>query len=136
MHAHHDLLKAALAARRAAYAPYSGYHVGAAIRTETGEIVSGCNVENTSYGLTVCAERNAIHAAISQGHRKFSEILIVADGVKRPTPCGACRQVLAEFGKPDMAVHLAVGETGPIETHLLGELLPHAFKLTSCQRKS
>src|SRR4051794_33319409 len=96
------LLRRALQVRERAYAPYSGYQVGAAIMSATGKIYTGCNVENASYGLTVCAERNAIFKAISEGEREFVAIAVVtANG---GSPCGACRQVIFEFMHPDAPV--------------------------------
>ncbi|MDP8211153.1 MAG: cytidine deaminase, partial [Candidatus Stygibacter australis] len=92
-----DLAEAAEKAALKAYSPYSGFKVGAAIMTESGEIFTGCNVENSSYGLTVCAERIALFNAITAGYQKFSEIVIYTDTEKAFYPCGACRQVLAEF---------------------------------------
>ena len=119
------LLDAARAARRRAYAPYSGFRVGAAVRA-IGEVHAGCNVENASYGLTVCAERNAIGAAALAGGRRV-EAIAVASGTTPPTPpCGACLQVLAEFAGPDTPVLLA-GKGRAVVRTTLGELLPHAF---------
>ena len=91
------LLAAALAARENAYAPYSKFKVGAAVETADGHIFTGCNVENASYGLTCCAERNAVFAAIGSGARSFKALCVVADTEEPVAPCGACRQVLAEF---------------------------------------
>ena len=91
------LLSSARAARDQAYAPYSRFAVGAALRAKNGRVFSGCNVENLSFGLTICAERNAIFSAISAGEREFEAIAIVADSKSPVTPCGACRQVMAEF---------------------------------------
>lgn len=88
------LIQAARRARRHSHAPYSGFRVGAALLTSTGRIVTGCNVENSSYGLTMCAERTAIFKAVSEGIHKFSAIAITADGNSPIPPCGACRQVL------------------------------------------
>ena len=123
------LLPLALDARSHAHAPYSGFHVGAALRAADGSLFSGCNVENASYGLTLCAERNAVVTAVAAGHTSFTDVVIVADGDATPYPCGACRQVLAEFGGDDMRVHVLRGDTGEIETLSLGELLPRAFRL-------
>lgn len=120
-----DLIRAARQARRRAYAPFSGFTVGAAIATVDGVIVTGCNIENASYGLTMCAERVAIFKALSEGHRRFRAIAIVTDAASPTPPCGACLQVLWEFGG-DLDVLLANlrRETG---RHRLGELLPHPF---------
>lgn len=121
------LLAAARAAQRRAYAPYSQFPVGAALLTVSGRIISGCNVENASYGLTLCAERVALARAVSDGHRKFRAIAIVAPG-RHVTPCGACRQVLAEFG--DVTVICAdTRRRRPPVPYRLQELLPRAFKL-------
>jgi cytidine deaminase len=92
------LLEEARSAREQAYAPYSRFAVGAALQTKSGRVFVGCNVENLSFGLTSCAERNAVFAAIAAGEREFDAIAIVADSRVPVTPCGACRQVLAEFG--------------------------------------
>jgi len=121
------LLVAAQAAQRRAYAPYSKFRVGAALLLANGKIFTGCNVENASYGLTICAERVAIAKAVSEGCRKFQAIAIVAP-CTAPTPCGACRQVLAEFG--DMAVVCADSRRlATAQLYQLSELLPAAFKL-------
>lgn len=116
-------------ARARAYAPYSGFTVGAAVLTESGAIVTGCNVENASYGLSMCAERAAIHSAVASGHRGMLAIA-VSSGPKgrRPvgaTPCGACRQVLAEFGVATLVVD---DPDDGLRTLLLADLLPHAFR--------
>ena len=95
---HQILIDAAIAARLRAYAPYSNFQVGAAVLAADGRIFTGCNVENLSYGLTICAERNAIFAAVAAGVREFSAMAIVADTRQPISPCGACRQVMAEFG--------------------------------------
>jgi cytidine deaminase len=119
------LARAARAARRRAYAPYSGFRVGAAVLAG-GAIYSGCNVENASYGLTVCAERVAVAAAIAAGARRIDAIA-VASGTDEPTPpCGMCLQTLAEFAGPALPVRLVGARGGAVDT-TLGELLPRAF---------
>ena len=122
-----ELLAAARAARRHAYAPYSGYAVGAAVYCEDGRIYTGANVENASYGLTVCAERVAIFRAVSEGARRIRALAVVTpDG---GTPCGACRQVLAEFAEEDLIVWCASEEVADVQEYCFSELLPHAFSL-------
>jgi cytidine deaminase len=118
-----------------AYIPYSKFRVGAALLTESGEVFRGCNVENVSYGLTNCAERTAVYAAVVAGHRRFTKIAIVQGegqaGADQPCwPCGACRQVLAEFN-PDMEVIFREGAGHKITT--LRELLPHSFDVHRLQ---
>ena len=105
-----------------AYAPYSRFHVGAVLVGKDGRIFTGCNVENISFGLTICAERNAVFAAVAAGCREFERIVVVADTAVPASPCGACRQVLAEFN-PDLEVVLA-NFRGLSETFRLSELLP------------
>jgi len=119
------LIEAAQSARAHAYAPYSTYHVGAAVLGGSGRIYSGCNVENTSYGLTVCAERVAIWKAISEGEREIVALLVASEN--GATPCGACRQVLFEFG-PTARVLLS-GADGTQKELTLDDLLPDAFTL-------
>jgi len=120
-----ELIRVASLARQRAHAPYSKYKVGAAIRTKRNKVHSGANVENASYGLTVCAERTAAFAAVNAGDTAFDAIAIVIDDDKLPTPCGACRQVLAEFS-PDMRVILAT-TGGKRKVTTLRELLPDPF---------
>ncbi|MGH7737879.1 MAG: cytidine deaminase [Candidatus Tyrphobacter sp.] len=123
-----ELLDAARAARARAYAPYSNFTVGAAVETDDGEIVTGANVENASYGLSICAERAAIVRAVAQGHRVFRALAVAApDGVDA-APCGACRQFVAEFD-PDMPVTFT-GADGAVRT-TLSKLLPLAFTAKS-----
>ena len=117
------LIAAAHQARQKAYAPYSGFSVGAALWTGSGRVFTGCNVENASYGLTVCAERVAVAKAISEGEHDFEAIAVVSPG--GATPCGACRQVLAEFNA-DLRVIVADLE-GNSREFRLSELLPEAF---------
>jgi cytidine deaminase len=119
------LVDAAVAARAQAHAPYSRFAVGAAVEAEDGRVFTGCNVENASYGLTICAERVAVFKAISEGARRFRRIAI-AGGTEAPTPpCGACRQVLWECAG-DIDVIL-VGTTGESDRHRLAALLPLPF---------
>jgi len=121
-----ELLKIAQEAREHAYAPYSGFKVGAALMDRSGRVFSGCNVENASYGLTVCAERVAVFKAVSEGQSQFSRLLITG-GEEIITPCGACRQVLAEFA-PDLVV-ICASDSGMMVQYDLKELLPQAFAL-------
>ncbi len=119
-----QLVAAAQEVRTNAHAPYSGYQVGAAVLTTDGEIFAGCNVENASYGLSVCAERHAIAAAVAAGHTTFDGVAVVTSSSPAASPCGACRQVLAEFG--DFPVILAdLGGDQRMTTVL--ELLPLPF---------
>lgn len=122
------LVDAALVAARNAYAPYSKYCVGASLLTNEGRIIVGCNVENSSYGLSMCAERNAIFAAVSMGARIFTAIAVVTEGSEIPYPCGACRQVLSEFCGPLTPVYLFASSGPPEVTSLtMGTLFPHPF---------
>ena len=120
-----ELVRVASLARQRAHAPYSKYKVGAAIRTKRNKVHGGANVENASYGLTVCAERTAAFAAVNAGDTAFDAIAIVIDDERLPTPCGACRQVLAEFS-PDTRVILAT-TGGKRKVTTLSELLPDPF---------
>ncbi len=119
------LIAAARAVREHAMADFSGFKVGAALETAGGQIVTGCNVENASYGLTICAERVAIFKAISEGHRAFTRIVVVADTASPTPPCGACRQIMWEFGG-DLEVVLA-NLTAVTATLQMRELLPLPF---------
>lgn len=122
------LIDAAIATASNAYAPYSKFHVGAALLTTDGDIITGCNVENASYGLTICAERNAIFAAVARNTRTFRAVAVVADGDVMPYPCGACRQVLSEFCSPDTPVYIAsIRKPAEIKSLTMADLLPHAF---------
>lgn len=118
------LVEAARAAQEHAHCPYSKYRVGAAIETTDGAVFVGSNVENASYGLTICAERSAVFAAVGAGARTFRRIVIASDSEPPAPPCGACRQVLAEFGS-----ELEVESVGPTQSKrwTLRELLPDAF---------
>jgi cytidine deaminase len=121
------LIEAALRVRGAAHAPYSRFHVGAAVLTASGEVFSGCNVENASYGLTICAERVAVCAAVAAGHKQIAAIAVATAGGH--SPCGACRQVLSEFG-PAMEVLLVDADHPQNVRHTsLDMLLPEQFSL-------
>lgn len=120
------LLDAALAARANAYAPYSGFRVGAAVRCPDGSVHAGCNVENVAYPEGTCAEAGAIAAMVAAGRIVIAEVLVVADGPDLVTPCGGCRQKLAEFSDPDVRVTLA-GLDGAGLVTTVGALLPGAF---------
>ena len=120
-----ELIGAARKARRNAVAPFSRFKVGAALETADGTIVTGCNVENATYGLTMCAERVAVFKALSEGHRTFTRMAIVADTREPTPPCGACRQILWEFGG-DLEIILANARRETARFRL-SELLPHPF---------
>lgn len=120
-----DLIEKAEKARENAHAPFSGFKVGAALLAQNGEIHTGCNVENASYGLTMCAERVAIFKAISEGEKDFTHLAIVADTENLTPPCGACRQIIWEFCG-DIPIVLA-NLSGETETFQMSELLPKAF---------
>ena len=121
-----ELLNAALEARLKAYAPYSKFLVGTAVRAESGKIYTGCNIENASYGLTVCAERNALFSAVGAGERKFTALCVVGDTEEPISPCGACRQVMAEFKVPCI---ILANLKGDVKEYTLEELLPYGFTL-------
>ncbi|HOV79715.1 MAG TPA: cytidine deaminase [Bacillota bacterium] len=119
------LINAAAAARERAYAPYSGFKVGAAVLTREGRYYTGCNIENASYGLTCCAERVALYKAVSNGERNFEAVAVTAGTDDYCTPCGACRQALAEFGA-EIKVYMA-NRRGEYLLKTVAELLPEAF---------
>lgn len=123
-----DLVQAACGARRHSYSPYSGFRVGAALLGRSGKVYLGTNVENASFGLSNCAERTAVFRAVADGEREFEAIAVCADGPVPTPPCGACRQVLLEFG-PDMVLLMAgdQGTDGPVKRFTVSELLPEAF---------
>jgi cytidine deaminase len=123
-----ELLKAARRARARAYAPYSNFRVGAAVLGAGGRIFSGCNVENASFGLTCCAERNAIFAMVAAGETEIRELLVIGESDGFLPPCGACRQVIAEFAPPAAKVHMCDREGG-MRTATVAELVPFIFHL-------
>ena len=127
-----ELARFARRARRLAHAPYSHFKVGAALRTKSGQIITGCNVENATYGLTLCAERVAAFKAVSEGIRGFDAVAVVADSKVPAAPCGPCRQILWEFCG-DILVHME-GLRGGSKTQPLSELLPNPFDDGSLRR--
>lgn len=126
------LTERARAAKGRAYAPYSKFHVGAALLCADGTIVDGCNVENASYPAGTCAERVALGAAVVAGHREFAAVAIATDAPAATPPCGICRQALAEFA-PGLAV-VAIDATGRVTRWSLADLLPHPFTPASLHR--
>ena len=123
-----ELLEKAKEASKNAYAPYSNFPVGACVLTESGKIYVGCNIENASYGLTTCAERNAIANAIVKGERSITAIAIYAKNMDNCLPCGACRQVIFEFQK-DKEIEIITNFENGYKIHKINELLPEGFKL-------
>ncbi len=123
-----ELLAAARAIHLQAYCPYSHYRVGAAIRTSSGAVVVGCNVENAAYPLGSCAEAGAIAAMVASGERSIAEIVVVTDGDQPGTPCGGCRQRIREFAASEVPIH-SVSASAPTATWsaTMAELLPHSF---------
>lgn len=126
------LWQAALEVRKNAYTPYSKFKVGAALLASSGKIYTGCNVENASYGLACCAERNTIFAAVAAGERSFEALCVVAGGAEPVAPCGACRQVIAEFGIPKI---IMADLNGNIKIMTADELLPYSFNAASMDNK-
>lgn len=129
-----DLLSAAKAVRENAYAPYSKFKVGVALKTRSGAIFSGCNVENAAYPEGTCAEAGAVAAMAAAGERELVEVVVIADSPDPITPCGGCRQKLAEFGGADVSVTM-VSTRGPVLTMTLGDLLPGAFTSSQLDRQ-
>ncbi len=127
-----ELIELALEARHNSYAPYSHFNVGAALCTKDGKVYTGCNIENVSFGMTICAERVAVFKAISDGIREFDKIAIVggkegSEPTETASPCGACRQVLREFCDPDSFRILLGTSREDVKGYLLEELLPESF---------
>jgi cytidine deaminase len=125
-----ELLAAARAARERAYAPYSGFAVGAALETFDGTVITGCNVENASFGMSICAERTAIVSAVAQGYQQFRAIAVAGPDGAITSPCGACRQFIAEFD-PQMPVYFTTPDADVQTT--LDKLLPYSFGPKSLQ---
>lgn len=121
------LIEAAYAAKEYSYAPYSGFHVGAALLTADGRVYTGCNIENAAYSPTNCAERTAIFKAVSEGERKFAAIAVVGDKERYLFPCGVCRQALAEFCDAESFRVVLARSKDDYKSYTLGELLPGAF---------
>lgn len=121
-----SLIEQARKAQRAAYAPYSKFHVGCALETNDGTVYTGCNVENASYGATVCAERVAIFKAVAEGQRKFRRIVVCTNAEVPASPCGMCRQVIAEFCGPETEIIL-VGAHDTERRYTFAEIFPHPF---------
>lgn len=122
-----ELIEISISSQEFAYAPYSQFKVGAALLCTDGSVYTGCNIENSTYGATNCAERTAVFKAVSEGKREFSAIAITSSDGELTFPCGICRQVLSEFS-PEMRVILSDNDNN-IKTFSLSELIPHSFKL-------
>ncbi len=124
-----ELIGLALIAREGAYAPYSNYNVGCALRTSSGAVFTGANVENASYGLCICAERTAIATAVCSGHRELQVVVVVTQSSPPAAPCGLCRQTLNEFSiEPSLLRIILVNPQGERREFTLSELLPHGFR--------
>lgn len=132
---HDELIKLALGAKKFAHAPYSKFKVGSALLTEDGEVFTGCNIENSSYSLTICAERVAVFKAYSVGKKKFKSIAIVSDSKNFISPCGACRQVLMDLAGGELEVILT-NSKGEKKVFKLKELLPFPFGSKDLKRKN
>lgn len=132
------LIKKAMEAREKAYAPYSRFYVGAALLTEAGQVYTGCNIENAAYGPSNCAERTAFFKAVSEGERFFLAIAIVGAGEESSgqyaAPCGVCRQVMAEFCRPEDFTVIIANTAGEYYVRTLGELLPDGFGAANLQK--
>lgn len=129
------LMQLATSAHAQAYAPYSQFQVGACIESANGQLFSGCNVENASYGLTICAEGGAISAMIASGERHIKQMVVLIKGPSIASPCGACRQRIAEFANPETIIHLC-NLQGDHQQYTINELLPHAFNKSNLNDSS
>lgn len=134
MYTDRQLLDMAKAAMEYSYSPYSHYKVGASVLTKDGYVYTGCNIENSSYGVSNCAERTAIFKAISEGHAEFDRIAIVSSSGDRTYPCGICRQVMSEFFHGDERI--IVEDENDIYSYSINELLPYAFELADVKEKA
>lgn len=123
-----EMVRLALEARKAAYAPYSGFRVGAAVLADNGGLYTGCNIENASFGATICAERTAIGKAVSEGAKRIRAVAIASDSEETTVPCGICRQVMSEFCEADMPLYLS-DRDGSFKKYLFRDLLPNVFIL-------
>lgn len=121
-----NLVDLAIAASQNAYVPYSNFPIGAALKTADGQVYTGCNIENASFGLTNCGERTAIFKAVSEGHHDLVELAVYGQTEEPVSPCGACRQVMVEFFKPDAKITL-IAKSGQTVEMTVGELLPYSF---------
>ncbi|AUJ26446.1 Cytidine deaminase [Virgibacillus dokdonensis] len=128
------LIEAAKTIREKAYVPYSNFQVGAALQTGSGNIYTGCNIENAAYPVTCCAERVAIFQAIANGEKSFTEMAVVADTERPVPPCGSCRQVMSEFFPSDMLIHLT-NLKEDIKTVKMEELLPFSFQPSDLEQE-
>lgn len=122
------LIKAAEKAKENAYVPYSKFKVGAAVMASSGNVYTGCNIENASFSLTCCAERTAIFKAISEGEHHFKAMAVTANSDSAVSPCGACRQVMSEFFTPDVTIYLT-NEKNDLKEVTVNDLLPYSFSL-------
>lgn len=127
-----DLIRQSVKVREFAYSPYSGFKVGAALRCENGTIYTGCNVENSSFTPSICAERTAIVKAVSEGHKNFTAVSVSADKIKGhiTSPCGVCRQSLKEFCEPNVIIFMSTPDTKEVQVITMDELLPYGFKFS------
>ncbi len=123
-----EMINLAERASKNAYAPYSKFKVGACVLTDSGKVYTGCNFENSSFGMTICAERNAVGSAVADGERKIKAVAIFSPNMKNCTPCGACRQVLSEFKSDDGLDVIVQGEDG-VKVYPIEKLLPETFAL-------